>query len=185
MNGAMEVAVDIIRSRSAAGHLVSHDEVLGHLAELDTAEDASGEGPEAAEVAIKNACADHNDLRRVCDPGGKTCYYSTLFMTDAYAGLLVKTQGDRLALIAGIVRENSAIYPRPTPLDLFTQPPFDLSRDQVLDHLREMGHLAGFGDIQQTTTSEGNTFLYSTTHLETDHAAMLAEWLDVGQYENH
>jgi len=27
-------------------------------------------------------------------------------------------------------------------------------------------------------------FLYSTRHLETDHAAMLAEWLDVGQFEN-
>jgi hypothetical protein len=27
-------------------------------------------------------------------------------------------------------------------------------------------------------------FLYSTRHLDPDHASMLAEWLDVGQYRN-
>jgi hypothetical protein len=39
-------------------------------------------------------------------------------------------------------------------------------------------------DIASTTTSSPRVFLYSTMHLEPDHAAMLAEWLDVGQFEN-
>jgi hypothetical protein len=41
-----------------------------------------------------------------------------------------------------------------------------------------------FNDIRQTTTSSHTIFLYSTLHLEPDHATMLAEWLDVGQFEN-
>jgi hypothetical protein len=39
-------------------------------------------------------------------------------------------------------------------------------------------------DIASTTTSSSRVFLYSTLHLEPDHAEMLAEWLDVGQFEN-
>jgi len=41
-----------------------------------------------------------------------------------------------------------------------------------------------YRDIASTTTSSSRVLLYSTLHLETDHAEMLAEWLDVGQFEN-
>lgn len=47
--------------------------------------------------------------------------------------------------------------------------------------------MAGFDayhDIAQTMTYAGNSFLYSTMHLDPDYAATLAEWIDVGQYDN-
>ena len=39
-------------------------------------------------------------------------------------------------------------------------------------------------DIARTATSASGCYLYSTRHLEPDHAAVLAEWLDVGQFDN-
>jgi len=41
-----------------------------------------------------------------------------------------------------------------------------------------------YQDIAQTTTSIGTIFLYSTRHLDPGHASMLAEWFDVGQFNN-
>jgi len=47
-----------------------------------------------------------------------------------------------------------------------------------------MARQDAFKDIQQTTSSIGTAFLYSTIHLDPDYASMLAEWLDVGQASN-
>jgi hypothetical protein len=105
-------------------------------------------------------------------------------MTEAYAGILsLKKSGPR-RLIAEVVRQNSAFYPRPVPLDTFTRPPFNYSPREVFDELGRMAREEGFGDIASTTTSSPRVFLYSTLHLEPGHAAMLAEWLDVEQFEN-
>jgi hypothetical protein len=41
-----------------------------------------------------------------------------------------------------------------------------------------------YRDIEPTTTSTSRVFLYSTLHLEPEHASMLAEWFDVGQSNN-
>ena len=50
--------------------------------------------------------------------------------------------------------------------------------------LEAMAAAEGYGDIARTATSASGVYLYSTRHLEPDHAAMLAEWLDVGQFDN-
>jgi hypothetical protein len=105
-------------------------------------------------------------------------------MTGAYAGILLQKQGDPLRLIAEIVRQNSAAYPRPVPLDLFTQPPFGLALQDVLNDLERMSVRDEYRDIEPTTTSTSRVFLYSTLHLDSEHASMLAEWFDVGQSDN-
>jgi len=105
-------------------------------------------------------------------------------MTETYAMILLQKQGDPLRLIAETVRENSAVYPRPVPLDIFTQPPFDLTRQEVLNDLERMAAEDEYRDIVPTTTSASRVFLYSTLHLEPEYASMLAEWLDVGQFNN-
>jgi hypothetical protein len=105
-------------------------------------------------------------------------------MTHAYAVMLLRKQGDPIRLIAEVIRENSAAYPRPVPVDIFTHPPFGLTREQVLDCLKRMATEEGYRDIASTTTSASTTYLYSMLHLESDHASMLAEWFDVGQFEN-
>jgi hypothetical protein len=63
-------------------------------------------------------------------------------------------------------------------------PPFDLPAEDVKGEVERMGGTADYSDIEQTTTSTGCVFLYSTRHLEPDHASMLAEWIDVGQRNN-
>ena len=86
--------------------------------------------------------------------------------------------------MAEIVRENSAIYPRPVPLNIFREPPFDLTQEEILDCLGKMGTQEEYQDITQTTTSIGTVFLYSNQHLDATYASILAEWLDVGQANN-
>jgi hypothetical protein len=115
---------------------------------------------------------------------GSRHYYSSQFMTQSYAMILLQKQGDPLRLIAEIVRQNSEVYPRPVPLDLFTQPPFDLTHQEVLNDLERMAAEEEYRDIVPTTTSASRVFLYSTLHLEPEHASMLAEWIDVGQSNN-
>ncbi len=41
-----------------------------------------------------------------------------------------------------------------------------------------------YRDIARTRTSAGNEYLYSTAYLEADYASSLAQWIDVGQYDN-
>ena len=98
--------------------------------------------------------------------------------------ILLQKQGDPLRLIAEIVRQSSEVYPRPVPLDIFTQPPFDLTHQEAQNRLERMAAEKEYRDIAVTTTSTSRVFLYSTLHLETEHASMLAEWLDVGQFNN-
>jgi len=89
-----------------------------------------------------------------------------------------------LLLIAKVVRENSAVYPRPVSLNLFGDSPFNLTQGELQGYLHQMAKGEGYGDIKQTTTSAGNVFLYSSRHLEPGYASMLAEWFDVGQFDN-
>ena len=123
-------------------------------------------------------------MHELAGQDGSRSYYSSLSMTEAYAKIILGKQGDPLRLIAEIVRQNSEFYPRPVPVDTFTQPPFDLSAEEVLNDLERMAENGEYGDIVATTTSTSRVFLYSTLHLEPDHASMLAEWLDVGQHNN-
>jgi hypothetical protein len=89
-----------------------------------------------------------------------------------------------MLLIAEIVRENSAIYPRPVPIDMFKHLPFDLRLEEIQAYLAQMAKRDDYRDIKQTTSSIGTVFLYSTLHLDPGYASMLAEWVDVGQANN-
>ena len=105
-------------------------------------------------------------------------------MTEAYAQILLHKQDGPLMLIAETVRRHAGTYQRPIALDMFTQQPFNLEGHQVLDYLAIMAETDGYDDIAITSTSTAGVYLYSTSYLEAEHAAMLAEWLDVGQSEN-
>jgi len=63
----------------------------------------------------------------------------------------------------------------------FEQPPFSLSREEILQSVEHLATHDAYRDIARTCTSAGNEYLYSTTHLEAEYARSLAEWIDVGQ----
>ncbi len=147
--------------------------------------------PEAARAApddwrrlVADAAAEHPDLRTVATAGGGSAYFSERHMTGAYAGFLASRGGDPLPLIVQTVREESRVYPRPVPIATFSEPPYDLSPQHLAACLERVRSDAETADIARTVTSAGTTFLYSTRHLHPDHAAALAEWIDVGQAEN-
>ncbi|MBI5593092.1 MAG: hypothetical protein HY881_21710 [Deltaproteobacteria bacterium] len=120
----------------------------------------------------------------ILDDSGGAWYFSERFMTGAYARvMLLKSQGP-LMMMAGVIREHSRVYPRPVPLSLFKCPPFNLSHDQIRCCLKEMMDKPICRDIAHLITSIGHVFAYSTDHLDSGYAAMLAEWADVGQAEN-
>ncbi|MGE5254542.1 MAG: hypothetical protein ACM3N7_11300 [Planctomycetaceae bacterium] len=174
----------MIRKSSEAGQLISEAEILRRLAELGFLKPPAAHPAEELQGILREVFGRNEDLHLLSAGDESRHYYSSRFMTRAYALVLLQKRGDPLHLIASVVRENSALYPRPVPLDLFTQPPFGLSRQEILTDLERMAAGDEYRDIMPATTSTSRVYLYSTLHLEHGHASMLAEWLDVGQFEN-
>jgi hypothetical protein len=181
-DAAQTIAV-MIRKSCEEVRLISEGEILGvmngqHLTlpSANRMEDIK----HILDTALKN----NEDLRELVARDTSRKFYSTLFMTDAYAVILLQKEGDPLELIAEITRQNSQAYPRPVPLDLFTRPPFDLAEQDIMDCINRMATDEAYRDIALSTTSTSRKFLYSTLHLEPSHASLLAEWLDVGQSNN-
>ncbi|MCX8023085.1 MAG: hypothetical protein N2745_09975 [Syntrophorhabdaceae bacterium] len=172
-----------IREGSKAGRLYQKDEIYLELMGEDIQE-GDDERRKAFEEALKRAIEEHSDIKEVPGAGGALFYYSEEYMGEPYVRLLLQKQGDPLLLIAETVRDNSASYPRPIPLNMFKNPPFDFSEEEIIECLRQMETKDLFRDIARTVTSAGTVFLYSTSHLTPDYASMLAEWFDVGQFEN-
>jgi hypothetical protein len=180
MESIARAIVSMIRQESEAGRLISGSEILQRLADqrrppLQEEEFAS---------LLKKVLGANEDLHELAVGNGPRHFYSSLFMTGAYAMILLQKRGDPLRLIAQTVRQNSSDYTRPVPLDLFTLPPFDLKHQEVLSDLERMEAMEEYSDIAMTMTSASSVFLYSTLYLEPGHASMLAEWIDVGQFDN-
>jgi hypothetical protein len=178
--GVAQAVVSMIRQESEAGRLISAAGILHRLAGQDR---CPLQGQELDRL-LKIVLDANEDLHELAAGDGSRHCYSSTFMTGTYAAILLGKQGDPLRLIAETVRQNSADYTRPVPLDIFTQSPFDLTQQEVLNDLERLEAMEEFCDIARTTTSASSVFLYSTLYLEPGHASMLAEWLDVGQFDN-
>jgi hypothetical protein len=177
-----EMMAAVIRERSAKAQLVSESEILLLLKERLTPPDSDTKDDGIA-VLLTRLVDEYDDLHTLAGAGSHW-YYSARSMTEAYAKILLHTLDGPVRLIAETVRHNACAYRRPIPLEIFSEPPFNLTNRQVLDCLATMAETEGFDDIATTTTSASGIYLYSTSHLETEHAVMLAEWFDVGQSEN-
>jgi hypothetical protein len=93
-------------------------------------------------------------------------------------------KGQFEGLLKKTMEENAILYPRPIPVDIFKNSPFELTQEEIQSCLQKMSDQEEYQDIAQTTTSAGTVFLYSNIHLDPGYASMLAEWLDVGQFNN-
>jgi hypothetical protein len=174
----------MIRQNSEAGQLISESEILRRVADQYLFTSHAADPAEEVGNILKKVVNGSEDLHELTAQDASRRYYSSQFMTQAYAMILLQKQGDQLRLIVEIVRQNSEVYPRPVPLDMFTQTPFDLTLQEVLNYLGRMEAEKEYRDIVRTTTSASRVFLYSTLHLEPEYASMLAEWLDVDQFNN-
>ncbi len=175
---------ETIREQSEAGQLIPLEEIWTELVRAGhVTQDANNETTDF-EAILGEVVQENADLQEISTENGTTYYHSTRSLSETYAGILIAKEEGSLRLIAQVVRDNSKIYPRPVPLDMFTKSPFDLTQKEILDCLAKINKQEEYNDIARTTTSVGTVFLYSCRHLEPDYAFTLAEWLDVGQVNN-
>jgi len=177
---AAEKAAAAVRERSAAGQLISAAELAALLAgEVPSLRSREGNDDAVLESLILSSA----EIRTLSGTAGRY-YYATEYMTEAYATILLNKREGNLPLVAETVRRNAADYGRPVAADLFLRPPFDMDSQGVLDAVAAMAATDTYGDIAAVTTTASGIYLYSTLHMERDHAAMLAEWFDVGEAQN-
>lgn len=179
-----EAIVRVIREKSREGELIPRAEIVQYLFDAKLPVLNREEGANTFVTALSEVMERNEDLKEVLDRGGASHYYSAQTMSEGYAGILLRKKESPWVMIAEIVRENSAVYPRPIPLETFKETPFVMTEAEIHACLEHMVEQEGLNDICQTTTSIGTLFLFSNRHLDPEHAAMLAEWLDVGQFQN-
>ena len=174
---------DFIRRRSEAGQLVTAEDIWSEFLGMSV---LTGKEIQFAEfeASLKETVKQNEELKEIVDGKGLAHYYSARSMAETYAKILIRRGEDPLLLMTETVRENSDRYPRPVPLRMFEGSPFGLTPEEISLCLDKMADQQEYQDIQQTTTSIGTVFLFSTLYLEPDYAAFLAEWIDVGQANN-
>ena len=131
------------------------------------------------EALMAETLAAHPDLAALRSISGQTLYHAPALLSCTYASILDRRDSP-VILIAEEIRRNSLEYPRPLPLEIFEESPFDLTPDRIEDSLKIMAASPEFQDITFTTTSTGAVYLFSSRYLERRYAAFLAERADVG-----
>jgi hypothetical protein len=135
-----------------------------------------------AEIAADDQCSDVKLMRT---SSGAAYLYSTGFMSDTYARILLRVEdGNPYETIASTVREESQVYPRPTSLAMLKDGAFGLDPDQVERLVREVVQLPQYSDLKLVEASTGALYIYSERHLNGDWAESLVEWEEVGKFSS-
>ena len=166
------------RDASMAGQLVGRDALLAELRGRSLL-GSDDPGVPDMDALLAETLAANADLAALTSISGEILYHAPSLLSRTYAGIL-DSKSSPVLLIAEEVRRNSAEYPRPLPLELFEQSPFDLIPEQIEASLKTMAAGPEFGDISFITTSTGAVYLFSSRHLERPYAVFLAERADTG-----
>jgi len=175
---ARSLIAEAIRKSSRAGCAVDEEALFARLKECEWPE---GDRPVAEDMGalLEETLARNADLAVFAGVSGNPLYHAPALLSRTYASIMDR-KSSPVMLIAEEVRSNSAEYPRPLPLALFLESPFDLTPDQIQESLALMAADPAFRDITYTTTSTGAVYLFSSRHLERPYAEFLAERVDVG-----
>jgi hypothetical protein len=173
---------EAITEASRAGRLIGSEELLEELNNRGLLNSFDQQSPDM-EALMAETLAAHRDLAALESISGRTLYHAPALLSVTYASILDRKNSPVL-LIAEEIRRNSAEYPRPLPLEIFEESPFDLTPGQIEESLKAMAANPEFEDITFTTTSTGAVYLFSTRHLDRRYAAFLAERADVGLPQN-
>jgi hypothetical protein len=116
---------------------------------------------------------------------GSVYLCSDRHMTRRYAEIAACIQSqDVRHIIADTVRSDSLTHPRPTPVEMFCEPPYLLKPEVLAAALEGISDDPRYADIRLVHASEGSRFLFSTNHLDPSYAESLAEWMAVGDLEH-
>jgi hypothetical protein len=180
----LDQLVGRIRESSGEGRLCQASELYGPPDPPDQAGAAASPdaGALPAEALLAESAPEDIKFMRGRLDG---YYFSALSMTAAYAKHLFRiAERDPMRLIADTVRDESRIYPRPTPLAAFLLQPFSMDQAELDGLVSQILSAAEYADIKCVSASNGERFLYSSEHLKPVHAEALAEWTAVGEKEN-
>ncbi len=127
----------------------------------------------------------YRDIKSVVASTGAVYLYSETYITRNYADILVRVEAnDPCATIAGMVRDESRIYPRPTNIELFKEQVFNIAPDELETHIAGTLERQEFQDIKLIHASTGARYLYSDLYMDEDYARSLVEWEEVERDEN-
>ena len=139
----IHVIAESIRKKSQAGELTSENEIFQELLKQGILKGGKEEPQHLFKEALEETLNRYEDLEKLPDKGEGPRFYSSQFMTESYTRILLQKETNLLLLIAEVVRENSAVYPRPVPLNLFGDSPFNLTQDQLQGYLEQMAKEEG------------------------------------------
>lgn len=169
---------NVVRDASRAGRLMGMEGLLESLKSRG-ATDVEGPDFPGIDALMDETLASYPEIEALESISGQTLYYVPALLSRTYASILDR-KSSPVILMAEEVRRNSADYPRPLPLEIFEESPFDLKPDQIADSLKTMAETPEFHDITFVTTSVGGVYLFSSRFLDRHYAAFLAERADVG-----
>jgi len=125
------------------------------------------------------------DIRQIVGPTGVPYLYSEQDMTANYAALLARVEArDPYALVAGTVREESRVYPRPTKVTLFYEPVFRIPDNQLEMVVEGLIRREEYQDIKKIVATTGAIYLYSQQYMEPDFAQAWVQWEEVDRSKN-
>ena len=116
---------------------------------------------------------------------GKEYLHDENTLSGAYAKILFRKQANNpKRLIVSMVRENSELWPKPTPIAFFSEyDVFAMTEDEVVVFAEDILTDEACSDIKPVTASNGAIYLYSDRYLEEAEALRLAEWVEVDMYK--
>jgi hypothetical protein len=172
--------LEAIRGDSAAGCLTSLSSLA---ARFPVPQELGLEAGFSLSATVESAPGG-GDIGRL-EGSAEPWYFSEKSMTRAFAVHLLRVgEKDTLRLIAETVRDESRIYPRPTDVRFFYDPPFSLGERDLRQALGMMELRPDMADIRRCSASNGAIYLYSTAYLKEPVAEALTEWIEVGQKDN-
>lgn len=161
---------------------------LAELTGVDTLADVDPDvESDDLQTALEELAEDdrYGDIRLVTSSTGADYLYSETYITRSYAGILIRAAAnDPCATIAATVRDESRIYPRPTPVELFREPIFNIEAGELDVHVARVLQREEYQDIKKIVASTGAVYLYSDLYLHPNQALAQVEWTEVGQDEN-
>lgn len=117
--------------------------------------------------------------------GRKASYlFSEESMSHSFAKLSVRLlENDLVTMLAEQVRNDSKLYPRPSPARQFYGSPFNIEKEQLVELLTTLYKEKEYSDIESFETTNGALYLYSKDSLHPDQARAIAQMQEVEEPE--
>ncbi|MFC1941772.1 hypothetical protein ACFLWU_00975 [Chloroflexota bacterium] len=127
----------------------------------------------------------YHDIISVVASTSAVYLFSETYISKNFADILVLAEAnDPCATIAATVREEARIYPRPTHIEFFNNPIFNINPEELEGHITSTLERQEFKDIKLINASTGARYFYSSLYMTDDYAKSLVEWKEVGEEEN-